>query len=128
MFCHDEVWQARKSLAVQCQIDTHFDAIADQRVRRIGHILAQFGRQRPLLQPTLGIGWILVFSLSIRELSMSVLLAQTDTQVMSTIILQFIEDGAIELAAALSVVIVGVSLAVLAVVWKLSGRTDEGVN
>jgi iron(III) transport system permease protein len=78
----------------------------------------------PLMRVSIGIGWILVFSLSIRELSMSVLLAQSDSQVMSTVILQYISDGSIELAAALSMVIVVISLVVLGIVWKVSGRAD----
>ncbi|WP_413733961.1 ABC transporter permease [Sodalis sp. RH21] len=77
----------------------------------------------PLLRVSVGIGWVLVFSLSIRELSMSVLLAQTDSQVMSTVIMQYISDGSIELAASLSVVIVVISVAVLGIVWKVSGQT-----
>ncbi|MFB8831781.1 ABC transporter permease [Azotobacter sp. CWF10] len=76
----------------------------------------------PLLRVSVGIGWILVFSLSIRELSMSVLLAQTDSQVMSTVILQLIADGSIEMAAALSVVVVAICLGVMGLVWKIAGR------
>jgi iron(III) transport system permease protein len=67
----------------------------------------------PLVRGAVGIAWVLVFSLSLRELSMSAILAQSDTQVMPTVVLQFIEDGAVELAAALAVIIVGVSLAML---------------
>ncbi|RWR02700.1 ABC transporter permease [[Pantoea] beijingensis] len=77
----------------------------------------------PLLNVSVGIGWVLVFSLSIRELSMSVMLAQTDSQVMSTVIMQYIADGSIELAAALSVIIVAISVLILGIVWKVSGRT-----
>ncbi|KAB0677522.1 ABC transporter permease [Aureimonas leprariae] len=77
----------------------------------------------PLVKGAAGIAWILIFSLSLRELSMSVLLSQTDTQVMSTIIVQFIQDGAVEPAAALSIVVVAVSLAVLLVVWRFTGRS-----
>jgi iron(III) transport system permease protein len=67
----------------------------------------------PLVRGAVGIAWVLVFSLSLRELSMSAILAQSDTQVMPTVVLQFIEDGAVELAAALAVIIVGVSLFML---------------
>lgn len=77
----------------------------------------------PLLKVSVGIGWVLVFSLSIRELSMSVMLAQTDSQVMSTVIMQYIADGSIEQAATLSVIIVAISVLVLGIVWKVSGRT-----
>lgn len=74
----------------------------------------------PLLKVSLVIGWVMVFSLSIRELSMSVLLSQADTQVMSTVILQYIADGSIEVAAALSALIVAICLAVMGVVYLLS--------
>ncbi len=47
----------------------------------------------PLVRGSVGIAWVLVFSLSLRELSMSAILAQSDTQVMPTVVLQFIEDG-----------------------------------
>ncbi|MBD8555009.1 iron ABC transporter permease [Rhizobium sp. CFBP 8762] len=67
----------------------------------------------PLVRGAVGIAWVLVFSLSLRELSMSAILAQSDTQVMPTVVLQFIEDGAVELAAALAVIIVAVSLVML---------------
>ncbi|HEY0208017.1 iron ABC transporter permease [Acerihabitans sp.] len=77
----------------------------------------------PLLKVSVGIGWVLVFSLSIRELSMSVMLAQTDSQVMSTVIMQYISDGSIELGATLSVIIIAISMLVLGIVSKASGRT-----
>ncbi|WP_025424210.1 ABC transporter permease [Sodalis praecaptivus] len=77
----------------------------------------------PLLKASVGIGWVLVFSLSIRELSMSVMLAQTDSQVMSTVIMQNISDGAIDQAATLSVLIVAISVLALGLVWKASGST-----
>lgn len=67
----------------------------------------------PLVRGAVGIAWVLVFSMSLRELSMSAILAQSDTQVMPTVVLQFIEDGAVELAAALAVIIVAVSLLML---------------
>jgi iron(III) transport system permease protein len=82
----------------------------------------------PLMRGAVGIGWVLVFSLSLRELSMSAILSQADTQVMPTVVIQFIEDGAIELAAALSVIIVTISIAILAFVKRFSGRTTTAVD
>jgi len=41
---------------------------------------------------------------------MSAILTQSGTEVMSTMVLQFIEDGSIEVAAAISVLIVVVSM------------------
>lgn len=103
------------------QISTDLEEAA--RISGAGWVRTLADITLPLMRVSIGIGWILVFSLSIRELSMSVLLAQTDTQVMSTVILQFIADGTIESAAALSVIIVLICLAVMGVVWKISGRS-----
>lgn len=79
----------------------------------------------PLLKISVVIGWVMVFSLSIRELSMSVLLAQADTQVMSTVILQYIADGNIEVAAALSAIIVAICLIIMALVYWLSRNSSS---
>jgi iron(III) transport system permease protein len=57
----------------------------------------------------------LIFSLCLREQPMSAILTQSGTEVMSTMVLQFIEDGSIEVAAAISVLIVVVSMATIAV-------------
>jgi len=82
----------------------------------------------PLVRGSVGIAWVLVFSLSLRELSMSAILAQSDTQVMPTVVLQFIEDGAVELAAALAVIIVGVSLSMLAVIRLFTARKTASIS
>ncbi|QIB32900.1 ABC transporter permease [Ancylobacter pratisalsi] len=82
----------------------------------------------PLVRGAVGIAWVLVFSLSLRELSMSAILSQADTQVMPTVVIQFIEDGAIELAAALSVVIVTVSLSILGLIRFFSRKKTAAVS
>ncbi|MDQ0350101.1 ABC transporter permease [Ancylobacter vacuolatus] len=82
----------------------------------------------PLVRGAVGIAWVLVFSLSLRELSMSAILSQADTQVMPTVVIQFIEDGAIELAAALSVVIVTVSLSILGLIRFFSRKKTAVVS
>ncbi|MBS7537572.1 ABC transporter permease [Ancylobacter lacus] len=82
----------------------------------------------PLVRGSVGIAWVLVFSLSLRELSMSAILAQSDTQVMPTVVLQFIEDGAVELAAALAVIIVGVSLSMLAFIRLVTARKTATIS
>lgn len=81
----------------------------------------------PLVRGAVGIAWVLVFSLSLRELSMSAILAQSDTQVMPTVVLQFIEDGAVELAAALAVVIVVVSLSMLGLIRLFTRKKTTAV-
>ncbi|EWY38599.1 hypothetical protein N825_12370 [Skermanella stibiiresistens SB22] len=82
----------------------------------------------PLMRGAIGIGWVLVFSLSLRELSMSAILSQADTQVMPTVVIQFIEDGAIELAAALSVIIVSISIAILVLVKRFSRKPASALD
>jgi iron(III) transport system permease protein len=69
----------------------------------------------PVLRPAAFIAWLLIFSLCLREQPMSAILTQSGTEVMSTMVLQFIEDGSIEVAAAISVLIVVVSMAAIAV-------------
>lgn len=82
----------------------------------------------PLMRGAVGIAWVLVFSLSLRELSMSAILTQADTQVMPTVVIQFIEDGAIELAAALSVVIVTVCISILGLIRFFSKKKTAAVH
>jgi iron(III) transport system permease protein len=69
----------------------------------------------PVLRPAAFIAWLLIFSLCLREQPMSAILTQSGTEVMSTMVLQFIEDGSVEVAAAISVLIVVVSMAAIAV-------------
>jgi iron(III) transport system permease protein len=52
----------------------------------------------PVLRPAAFIAWPLIFSLCLREQPMSAILTQSGTEVMSTMVLQFIDDGSIALA------------------------------
>ena len=76
----------------------------------------------PLLRPSLWVAGMLVFSSSLRELTMSAILTQPGTATMSVVVLQLLDNGTVEAAAAVSVVIVGLSLAALAVAKILAGR------
>jgi len=67
----------------------------------------------PVLRPGAFVAWLLIFSLCLREQPMSAILTQFDSTVMSTAVLQFLEDGSIEVAAAISVLIVAVSVGCL---------------
>jgi iron(III) transport system permease protein len=53
---------------------------------------------------------------------MSAILTQSGTEVLSTMVLQIIEDGSIEVAAAISVLIVVVSMATIAAAWFFAPR------
>jgi iron(III) transport system permease protein len=76
----------------------------------------------PVLRPAAFIAWLLIFSLCLREQPMSAILTQSGTEVMSTMVLQFIEDGSIEVAAAISVLIVVVSMATIAIARMFAPR------
>ena len=52
----------------------------------------------PVLRPGAFIAWPLIFSLCLREQPMSAILTQSGTEVMSTMVLQFIYDGSIAVA------------------------------
>jgi iron(III) transport system permease protein len=76
----------------------------------------------PILRPGAFVAWLLIFSLCLREQPMSAILTQSGTGVMSTAVLQFIEDGSIEVAAAIAVVIVVVSVTCLGIAGFLRAR------
>jgi iron(III) transport system permease protein len=93
----------------------------------------------PILRPAAFIAWLLIFSLCfslcclpllspfavslcLREQPMSAILTQSGTEVMSTMVLQFIEDGSIEVAAAVSVLIVVVSMVTIGVARLFAPR------
>lgn len=82
----------------------------------------------PLLRPGAFIAWLLIFSLCLREQPMSAILTQSGTGVMSTMVLQFIDDGSIEVAAAISVLIVIVSVVCLVSAQLISGRRAKEVT
>jgi iron(III) transport system permease protein len=81
----------------------------------------------PVMRPGAFVAWLLIFSLCLREQPMSAILTQGDTGVMSTTVLQFIEDGSIEVAAAVAVLIVAVSMACL-LVPRLLGLRPKGAT
>jgi iron(III) transport system permease protein len=98
------------------------DLEAAARVAGAGWFRASFDITLPLLRSATWITWIMVFSLCLHELPMSALLTQSGNAVISTTVVQYIADGAIEVAAAMSVLIVVISIAALGVAKLLSGR------
>jgi ABC-type spermidine/putrescine transport system permease subunit II len=76
----------------------------------------------PLLKPSAWVAAMLIFSLGLRELSMSAILSQPDTQVMSTVVLEFLETGAVELAAVTALIIVALCLVAMVLAKAVSGR------
>lgn len=98
------------------------DLEAAARVAGAGWLRALFDITLPLLRSATWTTWILVFSLCLHELPMSALLTQSANAVISTTVIQYIADGAIVVAAAMSVLIVVISIAALGLAKWLSGR------
>jgi iron(III) transport system permease protein len=85
------------------------------RILGAGRLRSLYDITYPVLRPAAFIAWLLIFSLCLREQPMSAILTQNGTEVMSTMVLRFIEDGSIEVAAAISVLIVVVSMAAIGI-------------
>lgn len=77
----------------------------------------------PLLSGALVVGFTIVFSLVLRELSMSILLALPGSETMAVAIFLFLQDGYFEKAAALSIVVGSVAVLSVGIVRRLGGRT-----
>ena len=76
----------------------------------------------PLLRKHLLSGWILVFILAIRELSVVVFLAGPGSRTISMLLLDYSESGNLELAAALGLVLLAITLIVVVAGHALLGR------
>jgi iron(III) transport system permease protein len=98
------------------------DLEAAARVAGAGWLRALFDITLPLLRAATWTTWILVFSLCMHELPMSALLTQSGNAVISTTVVQYIADGAIVVAAAMSVLIVAIGILALGLAKWLSGR------
>jgi len=73
----------------------------------------------PLLSGALLAGLTMIFSLALRELSMSILLALPGTETMAVAIFLYLQDGYFEKAAALSVVVALIAVLSVAVVHRM---------
>ncbi len=76
----------------------------------------------PLFKAGLIASWILLFMPSIRELSSSVLLWTTNTKVLSVVILDFYEEGQLDIASALGMVLIALTLIVVLIAFRVIGR------
>ncbi|MFQ5658357.1 MAG: ABC transporter permease [Candidatus Methylomirabilales bacterium] len=76
----------------------------------------------PLMKTGMWAAWVLVFSISLRELAMSILLAQPGTEVMAVAIYSFLEDGAVEFAAAVAVLVAALSVVTVVLARRIAGR------
>ncbi len=76
----------------------------------------------PLVKRALMGGWMLVFILSIRELSCAILLFSPRTQVMPTILFELVNEASYERVAALGVIMLLIIFVVVAVSYKIIGK------
>ena len=76
----------------------------------------------PLARPTLVAGWSLVFVPTVQELSASVLLFTAETMTLAVAILNFQDNGRLELVSAMGIVMLVLATAVLAVARRVAGR------
>jgi iron(III) transport system permease protein len=75
----------------------------------------------PLLRGGMLAAWIMVFAVTMRELSMAILLYVKGTETLPVAIFSFVDDGTFETASALSVVLVLVSVAAVLLLRRLAG-------
>ncbi|MET0796957.1 MAG: hypothetical protein ABWY21_06220, partial [Rhodococcus sp. (in: high G+C Gram-positive bacteria)] len=66
--------------------------------------------------------WLLVFLPSLRELSSSILLFTTRSRVVSVVIYSLYEEGLWEAVSALGILLLGLTLALVAVAQRFLGR------
>jgi iron(III) transport system permease protein len=76
----------------------------------------------PLLKLSLVSGWMLVFITSFRELSASILLYSPNSEVIAVTIITLFEEGEFEALAALSIVILAITLLFIAGSRKIVGK------
>ncbi len=76
----------------------------------------------PLMKTGMWVAWVLIFSIALRELAMSILLAQPGTETMAVAVYQFLDDGAVEHAAAVSVLIAFLSVVTVVIARKIAGK------
>ena len=76
----------------------------------------------PLFSVGLVSAWLLVFLPSLRELSSSILLFTTRSRVVSVVIYSLYEEGLWEAVSALGILLLGLTLALVAMAQRFLGR------
>lgn len=108
------------------QLATDLEEVA--RVVGAGWVATMTHISLPLLKTTAWSAALLVFAVALRELSMSAILTQPETQVMSTQVMDYLDTGAIELAAAMALIIVVLSVTALILMRLFAGRSSVEVE
>lgn len=81
----------------------------------------------PLLKSGMMAAWMMVFAVTLRELSMAVLLNVRGTETMPIAIFNFVDNGTFEIAAAVSVALIIMSIISVAALRWLSGKAQMEV-
>lgn len=116
---------ARSSNAALGQIDRSLEEAA--RIGGAGWWATQRHVVVPLARPALLAGWVLVFIPALQELSASVLLFTPDTMTLAVAILNFQDNGRLELVSALGVVMLVLATVVVVVARRIAGGPVIGV-
>jgi len=103
-------------MSIHPELEESARILGANRLRVFGEITV------PLFKAGLIASWILIFMPSIRELSSSVLLWTTNTKVISVVILDFYEEGLLEIASALGMVLIAITLIVVVLAYRILGR------
>jgi len=78
----------------------------------------------PLIKSGLLAAWMVVFAVTLRELSMAILLYVPGTETLPIAIFSFIDNGTFEVAAAVSVVLILLSIAAMLTLRALTGKAQ----
>lgn len=81
----------------------------------------------PLLKSGLMAAWMMVFAVTLRELSMAVLLNVRGTETLPIAIFNFVDNGTFEVAASVSMVLIVMSIVAVAALRWLSGKAQMEV-
>ncbi|MEA2792878.1 MAG: iron(III) transport system permease protein [Bradyrhizobium sp.] len=102
--------------AISTQLEEAVRSLGGSQLTSVRHVIV------PLLRKHLLSGWILVFILAIRELSVVVFLAGPRSRTISMLLLDYSESGNLELAAALGLALLAITLIVVVAGQALLGR------
>jgi iron(III) transport system permease protein len=103
-------------LSVHPELEEAVRILGGGRVTALRAVLA------PLLKRSLLGGGVLVFILATHELSAAIFLYTTKTRVMSVLLFDLSEEGNFERLASLGLILLGLTLALVALGYKLAGR------
>jgi len=78
----------------------------------------------PLLKAGILAAWMMVFAVTLRELSMAILLYAPGTETLPVAIYSFIDNGTFEIAAAVSVLLILMSIAAMLLLRLLTGKAQ----